>query len=423
MKEIEHQIRMISKTFFYKGLFVLLIIVSMLSNSFEAVIALSLLMLGMLLMSKRTMLSTTFFYILIPLSLIIILSIIVGLFYNNLVFINFLKDFLYLIKPILFLVIGYLVSQKIDDKISFLKIIIYTAAFSAGYHIFRFIVYFFQTDSFNMHNMRSSIGLDNFLELFALAIIISKSKYHDFNIKYLRLITIILSISFVLYFSRTMVALIIVVSLAFLGYLRLSKKGLKYISIGLVCLIAFYTYLFSIDIPRNSKKTVDNFLYKIKLAPAEIFVPQKSFDVKDHAKLWDHWRAYEANKAIGQLNEKGFLGWSVGLGAGSLVDLGFYAPLSNDKKGMRYISNIHNGYVFVLYKTGILGILLYLTFLLGNYLAYKKYKYKNPFLANMIYGIVLFYLATTLVITGIYNLADIIALILGGILFLNHKEA
>jgi O-antigen ligase len=270
--------------------------------------------------------------------------------------------------------------------------------------------------------MRPIVGLDNFLELFALAIIIAKSKFNGLNIKNLKLITAILSISFILYFSRTMFALIVVVSLAFLGYLRISKKGLNYILIGSGGIILLYVYLFSIEIPRDSKRTIDNLLYKLKLAPSEIFVSSKNFDIENHAALWDHWRAYEANKAINQLNENGVEAWSFGLGAGSLIDLGFYAPLSSDPKGLRYISNIHNGYVFVLYKTGILGILLYIAFLTGNYLAYKKSKFTNPIIANMIFGIVLFYLTTSLVITGIYNLSDTTTLILGGILFLNHKE-
>ena len=55
-----------------------------------------------------------------------------------------------------------------------------------------------------------------------------------------------------------------------------------------------------------------------------------------------------------------------GNGYGSLVNLKFKAPLS--KEGMRYISVLHNGYMFVFYKTGIIGLLLYLFFLVQLYL-------------------------------------------------------
>lgn len=414
---------MISKTFIYQGLFVLLILFSLLSNSFEAVILLAVLLLSLLLFSKNIIISKTFYNVLFPLFCIVTIALTVGLFHNKFVPFNFLKDFLYLIKPALFLIIGYLFAQRVKDENSFFKIIIYTAVFCAIYHIYRFIVYIIQIDTFSMNQMRSNVGLDNFIELFALAILISNSKYQFLKMKNLKLIILIISVSSLLYFSRTMFALIIVVTLALLGYLRFSKKGIKYISIGLLGLILFYTYLFSIDIPRNSKKTVDVLFYKLKLAPSEIFVPSKSYDIKNHATLWDHWRAYEAAKAIELLNNEGVLAWSFGLGAGSLVDLGFNAPLSDDPDGMRYISNLHNGYAFVLYKTGILGILFYFMFLGSGYVAYKKYRLQNPLLANTVFSMVLFYLATSLVITGIYNISDPITLVLGGILFLNHKNS
>ena len=408
--------------FLPKILFVLLLVVSLLFNSFEAVIAVALLLLIVLISTSKSSISLQFLNIVNPLTAILLIAILIGVFREK-NSIDFIKDFFYLLKPILFLFAGYLFCQKMNDKNKFFQLIIYTATACAVYHIFQFIIYISQVDTFSMHKMRPSIGLDNFLELFALALIIANTKYKTLTIKYLKLVIIILTISFVLYFSRTMFALIIIVSLAFLGYLRISKKGLKHILIVLFGVTAFYTYLFSIEIPRDSKSTVDNFLYKMKSAPAEIFFAETSFDVKDHAALWDHWRAYEANQAIAQLNDEGVWAWSFGLGAGSLVDLQFYAPLSRDSKGMRYITNIHNGYVFVLYKTGILGFLCYLLFLGGVFAAYRRSKYTNPPLADMIFGIVLFYLSTSLVISGVYNLSDTTTLILGGVLFLNHKES
>ncbi len=403
-----------------KVLLVLLFLVSLLLNSFEAVIALSFILLIVLLTTSKNVISSDFLNIISTLILILLIAVF-GSFFRDIVFLDFIKDFLYLIKPVLFLVIGYLISQKINDREVFFKIIIYTATICAVYHIIRFMIFMSDVTTLSINYMRPIVGLDNFLELFAVSLLVANTKYKIVTIKYKNLMTLILAVSFLLYFSRTMFALVIVLSLAFLGYLRISKKGLGYILMGSVGLILFYVYLFSINIPRDSKSTVDNFLYKIKMAPAEIFIAKTSFDIRDHAQLWDHWRAYEANMAIDQLNEGGATAWTVGLGAGSLVDLKFFAPLSDDAKGLRYISKLHNGYAFVLYKTGIIGILLYVMFLLGNYLAYKRSKFTKPIIANMIFGIVLYYLSTSLVITGIYNTADTTTIILGGILFLNHK--
>jgi hypothetical protein len=412
---------MLSNSFLYKTLLTLLITVSVFSNSFETVIVFSVLSIGLLLMSKKVIVSNSFFNLLFPLFFIVIIALL-GLFFRKTTIVDVLKDFFYIIKPILFLLIGYFISQKINDKTAFCRIIIYTATGFAAFHIIQFLIYFEEASEFSISILRGVAGRDNFLELIAIALIIANTKYKQFKIRFLKGIVILLAVSFILYFSRTMSVLLILVSLAFLGYIKVSKKGLKYIFISVFGLGLLYAYLFSIDIKRDSKNPIDNFLYKLKLAPAEIFVTKGSFDIKDHANLWDHWRAYEASKAFGQLNEGGVCAWSFGLGIGSLVDLDFYAPLSDDSKGMRYISLLHNGYAFVLYKTGIIGILLYFIFLLGNYFIYKNTRIDNPLMANVIFGITLFYLCSSLVISGIYNLTDPVTLVLGGVLFLSQSN-
>ena len=200
--------------------------------------------------------------------------------------------------------------------------------------------------------------------------------------------------------------------IAFLGYLKLTTKGLRYILFTTLIISVLYAYLFSVKIDRDSDRPIDNFLYKLKIAPGEIFVKQGSFDVKDHAKLWDHWRAYEASKAIDALNERKTIDWFFGLGMGSLIDLDFYAPLSDDEKGMRFISLLHNGYVYVLYKAGIVGLLIYILFFVFIVVSYGSTKHVLPSY-NILVGIVTFYFFSSFVISGLYNLADPISLLIG----------
>jgi O-antigen ligase len=107
----------------------------------------------------------------------------------------------------------------------------------------------------------------------------------------------------------------------------------------------------------------------------------------------------------------------IGKGYGSLVNLKFKAPLGNDD--MKYISRIHNGYVFVLYKTGIFGLISISIFLIGLYL--KVYRSNtNPsnqlFVNRLISSIGLFYIFTTLIINGIYIPRDAIIFVLGGLI-------
>ena len=413
---------MIKSIIFYKTLFASLIFVSLFSVPFEAVILLSVFIFLLLIVAKKTVLSKSFFEVLAPLILLFLIAL-SGIFYNNSDFIDFIKDFLYLLKPILFLVVGYLLCKRINDRNSFLILIVNIALVFGVVHIIECLLYIYQTSVFSIHVMRNISGRDNFLELIAIGIIIANLKNKEFKINFLKPIIIVLSISFVLYLSRTMFILLILISLTFSGYLRLSMKGLRYLFLSATGVILFYVYLFSIDIDRASKSPVDNFLYKLKLAPSEIFVSKGDIDIKNHANLWDHWRAYEGNMAINQLNEKGAVAWTFGTGMGALIDLKFNAPLSDDPNGMRYISLIHNGYVFILFKTGILGLILYFLFLISNYFVYKKIKNQDYLISNMIFGITLFYFFTTLVITGIFNLSDPITLVLGGVLFFSTKAA
>jgi O-antigen ligase len=75
--------------------------------------------------------------------------------------------------------------------------------------------------------------------------------------------------------------------------------------------------------------------------------------------------------------------------------------------------------VFVLYKTGIIGLLLLLIFLINLYL--KGYHRKN-FIFIMISSISVTYFFTTLTITGIFNKRDIIILLLGAFLYYGTKN-
>ena len=124
--------------------------------------------------------------------------------------------------------------------------------------------------------------------------------------------------------------------------------------------------------------------------------------------------------AISQVNTSYSV--AVGKGLGSLVDLKFYAPLGD--KNMRYIPHLHNGYVTIYYKSGIIGIILYLLFILYLYL-FSYFKTKNnqkKIILNLIGGLAIHYLFTTLIVTGIYNISETYSLILGMLLYYRNSS-
>lgn len=302
----------------------------------------------------------------------------------------------------------------------FLKGIVYLALFTALIHLFGiFVLGDFRTDS--VHEIRSDNGLDNFIEVFAFYILLISRKFLGNrlieNKKWFYFTLFLFLISIYFYFSRTMLVTFLLMGFSIFGYAKITKNTLKYIGIAIFFITVLYIYLLSVKLDRNAKG-VESFLYKIKIAPEEIF--KTKIDRENHKELWDHWRGYEAKRAI-YLMEENPTSYFIGTGFGSLVNLKFQAPLGGEG-GMKYISRLHNGYVFVLYKTGILGLLLYFVFLTSLYMKIYRFNTNNSnqiLVDRLISSIGLFYIFTTLIISGIYIPRDAVVFVLGGLLSFN----
>lgn len=400
----------------YKALFYLLIFINLFFKSIELSLIFGALILFLLLVHPPIKYSLTIVKIVFSLILILIISIFSGVLYSADLY-NILKDFGFLFKPILFLLSGYLIINKIEDKNFLFKALIYAAFISAIWHLIGLFFFLINTP-FSVTRVRGELGRDNFIELFALALLSVKQTkvfFSSFILRRIKWIRWILIISFVFYFSRTMFISVLLIILAVKGYTKISSKGLLYFSIFSFLIISFLTLLQFFDLNRESEG-VEGFFYKIKQAPSEIFQPDLNINIKNHENLWDHWRAYEALKAIDGINSSKYnLGWIFGKGLGAQVDLGFEAPL--DGKKFRYIPIIHNGYIFILFKSGILGLTIYLWFLF--YIYSQSYKIqlnkKEIFINNLISGIGIFFILTSLIITGIYNKGDVLVFFLGGL--------
>ena len=220
--------------------------------------------------------------------------------------------------------------------------------------------------------------------------------------------------SFICYMSRNITVSTIIIFMGINGYLATTKKGLLYMFGFFLFITLFYTYLFSIDLKRGATG-LEGFLYKVKIAPAEIF--DSEINIEDHSDLWDHWRAYEAQKAFEQIYDTPiFSGLFIGKGTGSLVDLEFVAPLNEE--GMQYITVLHNGYSYITFKAGIIGLIMFLLFLLILYMqAYIKSSHDKIIIINyFLSSIAIYYMFTTLIVSGAYNPRDFVGIIIGGLL-------
>lgn len=400
---------------FYTSVFVIVLFLQLYLFSFRINIFLQLFVLCGFLAIEKAKISKNFFGIALPIFLLFLIGFL-GMLLGKYHLFNIIKDIFHFIKPILAILIGYLFYRKINNFKLFIKTIVITGFLSAIVHYI--IIIFFIRNIETVSNIRQ-FGTDNYVELFALFFLAFYKKFQKENLFSSKLlhnvILVALLISSILYFSRTMIGMAVMALLTIYGYSIITRRTLRITGIFILFILGFYAILFSSNIQRNSKG-IESFLYKVKNAPAEVFETQ--IDRENHVDLWDHWRGYEAKRAIALLNDNP-QAYIFGCGYGSLVNLKFYAPLSDEPKGMKYISELHNGYAYILYKTGIIGILLYLYFL---FLLYVKIYFDRRFTTTFISTIGLCFLFSTLVTVGINNSNDTIIFLLGALLFFYEKE-
>ncbi len=325
------------------------------------------------------------------------------------------RDAWYLLKPVLVIYAAYFVTSKLDDKEFFFRAVIYIGIIAAIFHLIR-VVPEFLGESKKISEIRGVSGKGNIVEIFSLAFLYLNKENKFIKTKNIKLaIYAILISSIISYFSRTMALMFFMALFSMKGYLMLTKTSLKYISLLIIGIFAFFAYLQTLDLDANSPG-LKGFLYKIRIAPSEL--TKTEIDVTDHRDLWDHFRAYESSKAIEESKEKGLRAIILGNGLGSLVDLDFEARLAG--KEVRFIPIIHNGYVFVFFKAGLIGLFVYLLFLITLYLKVYNHKISRNYIitSRFLSTIGVYYVFTSLVITGVYNPSDPMAVFLGGALFL-----
>ena len=347
--------------------------------------------------------------------LLIIVSIGATVFFLNLPsFILFIKDFVFFTKPIIGILAGYFLFNQLKDKNNFYTIILYSGVIFAVLHILSFSQVLIET-GFNLHGIREKLNLDNYIEVFALLVFgySLKKNILFFNRRVDRALLGLLVLSVFLYLSRSMILMTVILWMLFIFDFKISLK--QFISSLLVVLFGFVfiLYLNTMDLSISSDG-LDSFLYKIRMAPTELFFDESKN--KDLRYLYDHWRGFEAHQALLKISSWNF---PIGNGFGSSVDLGKEYLLGGTY--LRNVPIIHNGYVFVLFKTGVIGLLLYIFFIINSFHIIGKSKSQNKVDILLGKGILIFWVFSTFVVTGLYNQGEIITFIFGGVLVLNFN--
>jgi len=338
---------------------------------------------------------------------------------------GFVKDVVYFLRPLTVMLATYYAVQRLKSKADFYNLIVLVGFGFALFHLLDIGIGLLRYRP-NLQKFRELFGKLNHVEMVALFLIacirdlpVKKTRYTLFY----KLAVAALIGSFLLYFSRTMIVVLVLMILAYYGYLKLNARGAV---MGLILLAfgaGFAFFLSQYEPDETQPQTVlTGFLAKIKNSYTETFEPIK-FDtyLKDRRSLWPRWRAYEANLVLTEVDRE--RKWLQGKGFGSTVDAGFELRLNGEM--IQHLPTVHNGVAYVYMKTGILGLLLYFTIFLVLYsYNYRTSKDQSEKAYNGVLVAAGFYmLAASMVVTGIFKPYMMVGFLIGGSFALKRKEA
>lgn len=318
-----------------------------------------------------------------------------------------IRDATYLLKPIIGILIGYQLCRRIDFKNTF-KTVIYTGVIIALIHYLVIINAMVQKHAFTVNEIRLNAGMFSDFEVYVLIILLFHDKFElDLTKKQIRYFSWIVALSAFLYMARTNFVQFLILFLAMKGYFKINRTSLMAIAVAVGFVAIGYSAILYIN-PKRNGPGIEALLYKIKVAPVEPF--KTKIDVDNWKDLNDNYRSYENIRTVKQVTRSGSKATYFGLGMGSRIDLKREIWL---RENLRYISILHNGFMTVFLKSGLVGVLLSLASIL---MLIRQRKSSVPILRNinlLLVGTGIFMLFSNWVFMGFYNLIDSKSILIG----------
>jgi O-antigen ligase len=311
------------------------------------------------------------------------------------------KDIWYIANPALALAAGYVLMRNLKDLRRLFKVFIIAATLVALFHLLRIGLHseMLHTSAVDIRKEAGSGFLAPVLAI-ALFLVARKMKMRIFGtqswISFFCFMLCLLSI--ILSFSRTLEVSLVLLTLSVLGWINFQD------SIKVMLFVAFAVVLIGLglSLPPSYENTLHPTLSdKILNSLQEI----KIKEYHSMREINSHWRGFETARALDTYTKGTIPEYFVGQGLGSKVDLGLNMPLGDDK--FRYIPTLHNGYMYLLVKTGIIGLFLYLLLLYrmartGTVLE-RSNRADMKYCGRLIVGMSLAFASSSFVIAGMLN--------------------
>jgi hypothetical protein len=318
-----------------------------------------------------------------------------------------IRDITYLVKPIMGLLVGYQLCYKNYEK--GFRLLVYTGVAIAVAHLLILLNAFLFLGVRDLNSLREHGGYFSDYEVFVFVVLLFHRKFPlGISTNKIRIFTVLVGVSALLYFARTNFIQLVIMVLALKGYFKITKKSVTVIASVLLLVVVGYSAILSYN-PKRNGPGIEAMLYKIKLAPIEAF--KTKIDAEDWKDFNDNYRSYENIHTVQQLSSKGVPTQLFGQGIGSRVDLKREVWLGDMM--LRYISFLHNGFMTVFLKSGIIGVLIYLYFI---YLVIRQKSSAIPLnneINLLLIGMGIFLIFSNWVFMGVYNLLDSKSIVIG----------
>ncbi|SDD39817.1 hypothetical protein SAMN05216464_101624 [Mucilaginibacter pineti] len=346
------------------------------------------------------------------LQLPVIFGLVVG--YENNTYLIF-KDFYYFSIPLLFITAGIVMACRLTVD-QFLKTIVLAGVITSFVVTGISISYMglgALTDPYSAHYAIGIVGTP--VPPLALACLLICRK---FNIKlYTRIwfnaLTAINVLGVYMFASRTY----LIITLCFLMLLVADKIKRLWIPPVVLSLVIIFTLL-----PLDALKVNSNsgtFVNKILGSFSEVSIGQYNTEQDINIK----YRGYESFMALKGYTEGGMKDWVFG-GLGKLIDLKTFVRLGEDTD-FQYIPVLHNGWLYILVKTGAVGVLLYasvfFSLIVINWRRYADASGRPVIrlFAALTLGCIISLLLTNYIVTAFFNVEMSVLMITLGYSYLN----
>ncbi|MGL2965397.1 hypothetical protein [Flavobacterium sp. XGLA_31] len=350
-----------------------------------------------------------------PFLAVLTIAIFVSFYYSDYQRYFIIRDIVYLCKPIVGFLLGYQLCKRNYENA--FRLIVNAGVFIAICHI---IILFFAIVIFKattVADIRFHAGYFSDYEIYVFVIILFHKKFRlNYSPKKFLILAVIVGFSALMYLARTNFIQFLILFLALKGYFVLNRKSVTIFLTIIATSVIGYFIVLSLN-PRRDAEGFEGFLYKIKVAPLEPF--KTKINREDYKDFNDNYRSYENIMTIRQVTRDGWIPTVFGKGIGSQIDLKQEVWLGDMK--LRFISILHNGFMIVFLKSGLLGIFIFLSTIFYFFIRVRTDNEKTHYINLLFIGTGFFMIISNWVFLGFYNLTETKAILIGFLIAYREK--